>query len=88
MNEKVAFFRALGDETRLKIVLALLDREKPASEIVNLAGKAQPTVSLALKELVNAKILESRKEGRSVYYSLSNKTVPKIIALLEKNEPR
>ncbi len=68
-------FKALGDETRLGIVVALLDREMCACDLPRVVHRAQPTVSLQLKYLVNAGILESKREGKMIYYSLKDKRV-------------
>lgn len=66
-------FKALGDETRFKIVLVLLDGEKCACVIPKLVKRAQPTVSLQLKYLVRAGVLSSRRAGKNIYYKVEDK---------------
>jgi DNA-binding transcriptional ArsR family regulator len=81
VEEKLRIFKALGDETRLKIVEMLLKGEMCVCEIIPQLRKAQPTVSLQLKKLEMLGIVESRKEGKSVYYNLKNERVRKILQL-------
>jgi ArsR family transcriptional regulator len=73
LGKKAEFFRALGDETRLKIVRRLMGGECCACRFASLTGKDQTTVSRHLKILTGAGILKSRKEGRNVLYSLKNR---------------
>lgn len=74
-----AVFRALGDPTRYRLVRALLAGERCACELPSIVKKAQPTVSLQLKFLVGAGILQSRKDGRKVLYRIRNTKVRKMI---------
>ena len=73
MSSKI--FKALSDQTRLRIVELLEKREICACEFVSLVKKAQPTVSQHLRVLENAGIVKSRKDGRMVIYSLANSRV-------------
>ncbi len=80
MKEMLKIFKALSDETRLKIVESLLDGEKCVCEIVPLTKRSQPTVSIQLAKLENLGIVKSRREGRSVYYRLADPKVRKILS--------
>ncbi len=82
MNAKdvLKIFKALSDETRLKIVEFLLDGEKCVCEIVRLAKRSQPTVSIQLAKLESMGIVSSRREGKSVYYRLASQEVRKILS--------
>ncbi|MFA5763901.1 MAG: metalloregulator ArsR/SmtB family transcription factor [archaeon] len=77
-------FKALGDQTRFKIVSILLGGEKCACVIPELVGRAQPTVSLQLKYLVEVGILSSRKDGKKILYKIADKRIAKIIKLSKK----
>lgn len=79
MNNSPRIFKALGDETRLKIVLFLKDGEKCACEIPKAVGRAQPTVSQDLKILREAGILRARRDGKRIMYSVCCPEVLKII---------
>jgi len=82
MKESLKIFKALCDETRLKIVEFLLNREKCVCEIVPFTKRTQSTVSIQLAKLENLGIVESRREGKSVYYKIVNDNVRKILRIM------
>ncbi|KYC45870.1 MAG: DNA-binding transcriptional repressor ArsR [Candidatus Methanofastidiosum methylothiophilum] len=73
MVQQVEIFKALGDETRLKIVRCLLTQEYCACEFTFDIQKDQTTISRHLKILVDAGILKSQKNGRNIIYSIKDK---------------
>ncbi len=82
MDELLKIFKALSDETRLKIVRFLLEQEKCVCEIVPYVRRTQSTVSIQLAKLKTMGILSSRREGKSVYYKLANKKVMEILKIV------
>ena len=82
MKKEAQLLKALGDETRLKVVQILLDGETCACSVVPFVGKAQPTVSRHLKILVEAGVLESKRKGVNIWYKIRNKDVINIVKLL------
>jgi ArsR family transcriptional regulator len=64
-------FRALGDETRLRIVALLSHGELCVCHIEKALDLSQPNVSRQLGILRAAGIVDSRREGTWVYYSLA-----------------
>ena len=79
MREVLKIFKALGDETRLKIVEFLLGGEKCVCEIVRRVNKSQSAVSIQLAKLESLGILESKREGKKIYYRIKNRKVIKIL---------
>ena len=75
------FFKALGDETRLRIVKLLSIREMCVCEVMVALGMTQPTTSHHLNILENAGLVTSRKEGRWVFYRLDG---PDLVRSMEK----
>ena len=69
---EVKALKALGDETRIRAVLALREYELCVCQIVELLELAPSTVSKHLQILKEAGLVKSRKKGRWVYYSLSS----------------
>ncbi len=67
----MAVVKALGDENRVRVLMALRARELCVCEIIELLGLAPSTVSKHLSILFQAGLVESRKEGRWVYYRLA-----------------
>ena len=72
-------FKALSDETRLKIVEFLLNGEKCVCEIATHVGRMQSTVSLQLAKLESLGIVTSRRDGKKIYYRITNQKVKKIL---------
>ena len=82
MQDEVKLLKAMGDETRLKILGYLLNGEQCACTIVPFAGKAQPTVSQHLKILTEAGILDIRKDGKKVLYRIKSENAVEIMKVL------
>ncbi len=84
MEERLRIFKALSDPTRLKIVDYVLSGEKCVCEIRKIVDRSQSTVSQQLCKLENLGIFESRRSGKSVYYTLTNEKVRKIMKIFEE----
>ena len=69
--EIVDFYKALSDETRIKIIQMLIGRELCACEIIEQLDLAQPTISHHLKILKYAGLINDKKEGKWVFYTLN-----------------
>lgn len=67
-----SIFKVLGDPTRLKIIYALSLSELNVSELVELLGMTQSSISHQLHLLRKEKLIKYRKDGRKVYYSLDD----------------
>jgi DNA-binding transcriptional ArsR family regulator len=76
LREFMALAKALGDENRIRMLLALQDGELCVCQITELFGLAASTTSKHLSILYQAGLLDSRKHGRWMYYSLPGKTAP------------
>lgn len=71
-------FRALGDPTRLKIINALLQGNMKVADIAGSLHMTQSAISHQLSTLKALHIVRSRREGKSVYYSLDDEHVKKL----------
>lgn len=78
----VDFCKALSDETRQKILEMLQQREMCVSDIVESFNVSQPTVSHHLNILKNVGLVESRKEGKLVFYSISQENVDECCGMI------
>ena len=67
-----AIFKALGNETRLRIVQTLLVKEHNVSDLTTISQKDQTTISRHLSTLVNANIIKQKRIGRNIFYSIIN----------------
>ena len=73
MKEFMAIARALADENRTRALMFLRGGEMCVCQIVEMLGLAPSTVSKHLDILYQAGLVESRKDGRWIYYSLPRK---------------
>lgn len=64
------FFKAFSDKTRLRILTALAVGELCVCDIAALLGMTQSAISHQLRFLKQARLVASRKEGKTVYYTL------------------
>ena len=65
-------FKALSDPTRVRIVGLLAHTELCVGDLCIVLGMSQPAVSYQLRILRNLRIVRSRKEGKHVFYTLSD----------------
>ena len=71
-NQTVArVFKAMGDENRLTILSLLKDGERCACRLQEALGISQPTLSHHMRILLDAGLVNGRKDGKWIYYSLS-----------------
>lgn len=75
------FFKALGDETRQRILSLLSIREMCVCELMTALNMTQPTTSHHLSILADAGLVESRKDERWVFYGITDKQ--KVSSLLK-----
>ena len=72
-------FKLFGDETRMKILYSLFESELCVCAISELLGKSQSVISHSLKVLKEGKLVDCRREGKTVYYFLADNHVRTII---------
>ncbi len=68
MREFMDVTKALADENRVRALMVLKDRELCVCQIIELLGLAPSTVSKHMAILRQARLVESRKEGRWNHY--------------------
>ncbi len=81
LGDLAELFKVFGDETRVRILLELLEGEKNVGDIVQNVAVSQPTVSHQLRILKQAKLVKARRDGKSMYYSLDDDHVRTIISV-------
>ena len=72
MRDFMAVVRALADENRVRALLALCQRELCVCQITELLALAPSTVSKHMSILKQARLVDSRKNGRWIYYRLAD----------------
>jgi len=73
-------FRALGDETRLRLLEQLHGGEQCVCDLTDELEASQSRLSFHLKTLKDAGLVTDRREGRWVYYAIN----PEALATLER----
>ena len=79
LDKSVNIFKALGDNTRLKIVEVLMSGEANVNSLVGLLGMTQSAISHQLKILKLNGIIKSERKGKEVYYSLDDSHIETIV---------
>lgn len=74
------FFKALGDPTRLRIVLALARGEMCVCDLAAYLRISESAVSHQLRKLRDLALVRSRREGQVLYYSLDDEHVATLVS--------
>lgn len=72
-------FKVFGDSTRIRILYALFESELCVGDIAELLGLSQTAVSHQLRVLKSNKLVKFRREGKTVFYSLADDHVCRIL---------
>jgi ArsR family transcriptional regulator, arsenate/arsenite/antimonite-responsive transcriptional repressor len=86
MNDLVTIFKALSDETRLRIIKLLEQGELCVCDITAALDIVQPKVSFHLSALKEAGLIKDRKQGKWIHYSLSEKDLFRRMLILSTCE--
>lgn len=83
-HEEIKVFKALADENRLEILELLTDGEKCGCELLEALRIGQSTLSHHMHILCEAGLVDARKEGKWMHYSLSAQGSAKARAFTER----
>ncbi|OBB93028.1 metalloregulator ArsR/SmtB family transcription factor [Mycobacterium sp. 852002-40037_SCH5390672] len=75
----VEVFRMLADATRVQVLWSLTDREMSVNELAEHVGKPAPSVSQHLAKLRMARLVRTRREGTTIFYSLENDHIRQLV---------
>lgn len=84
MKKPLLLFKALSDPTRYRILELLSEGEKCVCEIYPHVDRTQSTVSLQLGKLEDWDILESRRQGKKIYYRLTEPRIKDLLKVVNK----
>lgn len=76
------FLKALGHEGRLLILCSLADRERSVTELEQMLGQRQAAVSQQLARLRHEGLVQTRREGKAIYYRLSDGRARRLLDLI------
>ena len=73
-------FKVFGDSTRIKILYVLFASEMCVCDIAQLLNMSQSAISHQLRVLRSSKLVKFRRDGKTLYYSLADEHVCRIIS--------
>ncbi len=79
LYDLAGLFKVFGDSTRIRILFVLFEAEVCVCDLAQILGMTQSAISHQLKILKRSKLVTSRREGKSVFYSLADDHVRTII---------
>jgi ArsR family transcriptional regulator, zinc-responsive transcriptional repressor len=79
VNLIVEVFRMLADPTRIRVLWALMGGELAVNELAEQVGKPAPSVSQHLAKLRMARLVRTRRDGTTIFYSLENEHVSRLV---------
>lgn len=84
-NEACKLLKTLGNTDRLLLLCQMSQSEKCVGDLESALGIRQPTLSQQLTVLRNEGLVQTRREGKQIYYSLSSNTVLEVLGVLYKS---
>jgi DNA-binding transcriptional ArsR family regulator len=75
----VEVFRMLSDTTRVQLLWALIDREVSVTDLAEIVGKPAATVSQHLAKLRMARLVQTRRDGTTIFYTVGNPHVAQLV---------
>jgi ArsR family transcriptional regulator len=84
-DEACRLMKVLANRDRMLLLCEIGQGEKCVSELEEVLEIYQPTLSQQLTVLRNEELVETRREGKQIYYSLSKSPVLEIMSVLYKN---
>ena len=73
-------FKVFGDSTRIRILYVLFEQDVCVCDIAQLLGMTQSAVSHQLRVLKQARLIRSRREGKTVFYALADDHVRTLLS--------
>ena len=73
-------FKVFGDGTRIRILYVLFEQEVCVCDLARQLGVSQSAVSHQLRSLRMARLIRSRREGKTVFYSLADDHVRTLLS--------
>ena len=70
-SDYVSVFKALSDETRLRIAIKLCQKEMCAAALLKDFAITQPTLSYHIRILTDCGLVQARREGNWIFYSIN-----------------
>lgn len=82
--EAAKLMEMLSQPVRLRLMCLLMTGEQSVLRLADSAGLSQPAMSHHLKKLRDAGLVETRRDGQTIYYSIKGAEVAQIITVLHR----
>lgn len=82
INEAASLMEMLSQPARLQILCILLEGEQSVMQLASAVQLSQPAMSHHLKKLKLAKLVQTRREAQTIYYSLKGNEVETVLKTL------
>lgn len=83
-EEAATMLRALGHGARLKVLCELVEGERSVGELVKAAGLSQSALSQHLAKLREEGIVETRRDGQTIFYRLADPQIARVLDVLHE----
>lgn len=80
LNDLAAFFKVFGDVTRVRILYTLLGSEMCVCDLAQVLDMTQSAISHQLRTLKQMSLVKNRREGKTVFYALSDGHIATILS--------
>jgi ArsR family transcriptional regulator len=87
LEQALRLFRALGDETRLRLIERLREGEQCVCDLTDDLEAGQSRLSFHLKTLKDAGVVTDRRQGRWIYYALNPEMFEQLEAIVGELKP-
>ncbi|MCB1748325.1 MAG: winged helix-turn-helix transcriptional regulator [Gammaproteobacteria bacterium] len=84
-DEVAGLMKTLSHRTRLLLLCQLVDGEKSVGELAQRLGQAQPNVSQQLALLRREGLVQTRRDGQTIYYVLPSGRLSRLMGFLYDN---
>ncbi len=84
IRDATSFLKALAHEGRMMMLCYLSDGEKTVTDFEQLLSMRQPAVSQQLMRLRSDGLVNARREGKAIYYSIADPRVARIVETLHE----
>ncbi|MGE5149714.1 MAG: ArsR/SmtB family transcription factor [Rhodospirillaceae bacterium] len=81
-REAADFLKSMANDRRLVVLCELVKGERSVGELEAVAGLSQSALSQHLARLREARVVKTRRESQTIYYSLANESVKRLIDVL------
>ncbi len=85
LSDLAELFKIFGDSTRIRILYVLFEHEVCVCDIAEILGMTQSAISHQLRIIKQSRLVKSRRDGKTIFYSLADDHVKSIVGLAREH---